>query len=455
MEEGCDNSKIYNEVLIHNNIIPMNKILKICNATLKIELENGDIGSGFFLKTLRNNKSFHCLMTNEHIISSDLVENKEKIKIKFENETKKIEIELNNEERIIILFETIFKLDIAIIQIINKDNIEDSYFLSPYNNFEENNNNFIGKEIIVTQYPQGSKISLSKGKILKNISDFMFFHDSDTENGSSGGPIILQGDDKVLAIHKGYFKGDKEQDKKNIGIFIGIIIDILRDYKRNGKYKDFYENGEVKYEGNFVDDEYEDNEAIFRYENGDYYVGPFKNGKKNGNGFEYNKEGKIKYEGNFENDEYEGEGKFYYENDEIFLGLFKKGKKDGKGHIIKDGELIKEVEYKNDELINSNEVENVENNVEKEKLNENKEEKDNNEINLDKSQDIKNEENKFNFKKDVIIQAHHVFHGLGNLLGIVCKRCGHHTKSHETIGYGQWICNDCPKEDNDCSILKK
>ena len=76
----------------------------------------------------------------------------------------------------------------------------------------------------------------------------MFFHDSDTENGSSGGPIILQGDDKVLAIHKGYYKGDKEQDKKNIGIFIGIIIDILRDYKRNGKYKDFYENGEVKYE---------------------------------------------------------------------------------------------------------------------------------------------------------------------------------------------------------------
>ena len=50
-------------------------------------------------------------------------------------------------------------------------------------------------------------------------------------------------------------------------------------------------------------------------ENGEYYIGQFKNNLRNGKGTEYYSNGKIKYEGDFVNDEYEGNGKYIYEND--------------------------------------------------------------------------------------------------------------------------------------------
>ena len=50
-------------------------------------------------------------------------------------------------------------------------------------------------------------------------------------------------DDKVFAINKGTTK-----DKRyNIGIFIGIIVVIMKKYKKNGKFREYYENGDLKY----------------------------------------------------------------------------------------------------------------------------------------------------------------------------------------------------------------
>ena len=44
------------------------------------------------------------------------------------------------------------------------------------------------------------------------------------------------------------------------------------------------------------------------------------NGLKNGRGKEYYKNGKIKYEGDFINDKYEGYGKYIWENGEYYIG---------------------------------------------------------------------------------------------------------------------------------------
>ena len=44
-----DEKNIKNELLIHKNIIPINNILTISKATVKIKLSSG-LGSGFFLK---------------------------------------------------------------------------------------------------------------------------------------------------------------------------------------------------------------------------------------------------------------------------------------------------------------------------------------------------------------------------------------------------------------------
>ena len=73
----------------------------------------------------------------------------------------------------------------------------------------------------------------------------------------------------------------------------------------NGKGKLFYKNGNIKYEGSWVDKKAEGN-GIFFYENGDYYIGEFKNGEMNGKGKLYFKNGNIKFEGNFLNNKYEG-----------------------------------------------------------------------------------------------------------------------------------------------------
>ena len=68
-----------------NPMIQMNKIYEILKAVVKIELNSGIEASGFFIQVNRNNKHFYVLMTNHHVISSKIVQNKEEITIKYEN----------------------------------------------------------------------------------------------------------------------------------------------------------------------------------------------------------------------------------------------------------------------------------------------------------------------------------------------------------------------------------
>lgn len=82
----------------------------------------------------------------------------------------------------------------------------------------------------------------------------------------------------------------------------------------------YWENGNKKYQGEFVQDQYcndGDVAAILFYENGEKeYEGSFKDNQKNGQGVSYvvneNGEYHLVYKGNFENDLPNGEGKFYY-----------------------------------------------------------------------------------------------------------------------------------------------
>ena len=291
--------EIKDELKLNNPIDDISNIMKVAKGTVKIELDNDKgVASGFFLKLERNNKEFYCLMTNAHVITKKMITNQEKIKIKYDNETKEINLELNEKERIIFCFMD-FGIDITIIEIIPKDGIKDkTYFLNPKtdNNYEE----FIGKNIQIIQFPDGKKLSKSEQKITERFTkiDYMFYHNASTIEGSSGSPIILKDDDKVLGIHKGGIRGKK----KNVGIFIGIILDDIKEYKRNGEGKDYYEDGKIKYEGNFVDDEYDDEKGKFYDESGNKYEGKFTKGKKNGEFSIYDKEGELIHKNKYEDD---------------------------------------------------------------------------------------------------------------------------------------------------------
>ena len=95
-------------------------------------------------------------------------------------------------------------------------------------------------------------------------------------------------------------------------------IDQWKNGLRNGKGKDYYKNGNIEFEGDFINGKYEGN-GKYIYENGNYYIGQWKNGHRNGRGIIYYKNENIKYEGDFINDKCEGYGKGIWENGEYYI----------------------------------------------------------------------------------------------------------------------------------------
>ena len=67
---------------------------------------------------------------------------------------------------------------------------------------------------------------------------------------------------------------------------------------RHGKGKLYNKNGNITYEGDFINDKYEGN-GKYNWEDGEYYIGQWKNGKRYGKGKLYYKNGSIKYEGDW------------------------------------------------------------------------------------------------------------------------------------------------------------
>lgn len=222
-----------NEVLIpSHDIIKFNKLYDIARSTIKIKIDDS-IGSGFFLKFKRNNKPFYCLMTNQHVIESKFVKRRKKIEIIYDNKKKSLDLILDREERIIICFKEVLNIDVALVEIIPKDKIDDSYFLTPNMDYSQLSNK--GQKILIVQFPFGKYLSYSVGEIVNINCDnrYYFFYNASTKPGSSGSPIVLHNDQKVFAIHKGSTK-DKSS---NVGIFIGNIVEIMKAYKKKGNLK--------------------------------------------------------------------------------------------------------------------------------------------------------------------------------------------------------------------------
>ena len=70
---------------------------------------------------------------------------------------------------------------------------------------------------------------------------------------------------------------------------------------RHGKGKQFYKDGTLLSDIDFVNGKFE-GYGRYNYENGEYYIGQWHNGLRHGKGKKYYKNGKIKFDGNFIND---------------------------------------------------------------------------------------------------------------------------------------------------------
>ena len=211
----------------------VNKVAQsICKITLKENNNIKNIGTGFFMIVNLDEKNLNCLITNYHIISQDLVDKKESILVQIEKENKEIKILLDTNKRFIKCFKK--PIDITIIEIIESDKIinnvkflwYDCNYLLGYDQYSES-------DILILQHPLGEETQLGIGKIL-NIQEFEFEHSIETDNGSSGSPVILIENLKVIGIHK-------QSNKKNnngIGTFIGQMFKEIESEKKKISIKD-------------------------------------------------------------------------------------------------------------------------------------------------------------------------------------------------------------------------
>ena len=193
-------SSFVEEVKIKNSdLVPLEPLFEISKSICKIDTSY-QIASGFLIKFYKRDKDFFCLLTNEHVVTKDLIKKKEIITIYYNNEKIRKEICLNPEQRYINDFRYKY-IDATVIEILPKDNIDKEYFLLPAIDYIYDYKELINKEIKIIQYP-GGKLSYSKGKI-KKINNNEFTHLASTEPGSSGSPIFLLDSNKVIGIHKG------------------------------------------------------------------------------------------------------------------------------------------------------------------------------------------------------------------------------------------------------------
>lgn len=229
-------------------------------------------------------------------------------------------------------------LDIAIVEILEEDKIPKEYFLYAEQTFEkyEPDVRIMNHDVYIPHYNLG-RLSVVEGKI-KNINNYTITYSTTTDFYNSGSPIFVEDRMRVVGIHIKNVEGRREGYGNLIDPIIKLVKIELNKIVVKGKYIDgkyiyengkyyegelgeyielnkdikiphgegikFYKNGNAKYYGTFFNGKYHGNGKLV-YENGDYYIGQFRNGLIHGEGKEYYFDGNILYDGDWTNNEYE------------------------------------------------------------------------------------------------------------------------------------------------------
>ena len=379
--EAKDNTNRIKECLINmsNTSVAFEKIAPhISNVSksickIKINLpQKTKFGTGFLLRFMINQEMFYCLISNEHVISNEIIKNNNTILIAFDSEFKKAVIKLDSNKRYIKSFIN-NNLDITAVQILDEDNISRDYFLYPEIEERINDDYLINSKIYIPQYPKGRELKYARG-IIKEIDKYEFTHLANTESGSSGSPIFLEGTINVIGIHKEACKIKNENYADFIYPVINIIKEDIIKKSNNGRYLNgrytwddgkyyegqfkndlpngkgvkYYSNGNILYEGYFLNGKF-DGKGKYIYDNGDYFIGQYKNGLRTGKGKLYYRNGNIMYEGDFINNKRDGFGKYIYEDGKYYIGQWKNDLFHGKGtQYYPNGNIFYEGDFVND-----------------------------------------------------------------------------------------------------------
>ena len=215
-----------------NKIYNFGQMKKIINSGIedcvfKIIRENEKseyiTGTGFFCNI--SSKNIKALITNNHILDQYFLENEKKLKYIIETENKKLEKEINLE--IDRYKYTDIDLDFTLIEILPEDNIVKFLEIDDYINSKD----YQKENIFSIQYPKGKELKISMGEYLYK-EEIYFSYSIGTESGTSGSPIILYDNMKIIGLHKGTkVNYGNMKNKINIGIPFNYLINKINFIK--------------------------------------------------------------------------------------------------------------------------------------------------------------------------------------------------------------------------------
>ena len=334
-----ENERIDQLIIEGSEMRSLAVLIDVAKSICKIKYINKNnkimSGTGFFIKIERkdDNDPLFCLMSNEHVISKEVIKSKTELEIFYDNQHQKIKLVLDKDLRFIRDYRYL-NIDAVIVEIFPEE-VQQNYFLLP--NIEyigENYAEFKDELICIVQFPGGKDLNYSVGRII-DVKDYSneLTHLSTTKAGSSGSPIFIKESRHVLGIHR---QGNIRRNE-NYGNFIKPIIDSIKLGLNYGKIK-YNEN---EYEGEYKNSFSEGKGKITYAKSKEFYFGAWKEYKKHGKGILYYEPNKIKYIGDFSEDEFEGIGKLYDKNGNYYIGQFSLGDKFGQGkYYSKDNKLI-------------------------------------------------------------------------------------------------------------------
>ena len=197
---------------------------KLYNSIVRIVLYQVE-ATGFFMKFKLNNKEMKCLFTCFNVISDNDINNEITIDIYFGKKGKEYHrtIELENNMRFMKAYE---KEDVTLIEIIDKDRISESKYLTPDFDYEHCYQNYLYKNFYLAGYPQNHFERCISSGIIIGINNYHFYYELDTRDGSSGSPIVNNKLDVIGVCNSG---------GKNSGTFICEILGDLKESFVNKK----------------------------------------------------------------------------------------------------------------------------------------------------------------------------------------------------------------------------
>ena len=461
---------------------------KLQKSIRRIVINNKIYGTGFLMELEKENTPFYCLITNEHVITEELIEKKAEIEIIYAQNAQNgiLKIKLDEDERFIRNYGYL-GIDATAVQIFpEKDEIKKDFFFKNDNIEKLSKDNYKileNKNIHILQYPGSENVlSISQGDYLGIYNINEFDHSASTEPGSSGSPIFVFFDSQIIifGIHKAgkedrnvgefiyplihslkinaffdkskRFKGEifeendgciqigelylveyKERKRKRERVKKFKYIGMLKKYKPNGKgslYKKC--NGKnkykIKYCGDFVNGKFEGNGILYyNFKEKNFYEGEFKDNKRHGYG-KYYEANKLIYEGEFKDDKYDGEGTIYYENGSYYKGGFANNKKNGEGVIYDKNNYILEEGQFEDNITPVNGMINQ----------------------IARSQNLNGLNNTLN---ELLSCGRTILNIFGIETKFTCNNCGCSTDEHHLLGDSIWECHLCNKKCKNNCIL--